>query len=397
MSLLKKFSFGVCAMLLVSTLLGLGLAWGAYQTLNNAGPLKAAIRESGLYETGLGEALKQSQKENVGQAQEGIPIDRPEVQEIVKQAFPPQYLQTQTEKVIDSTYSWLHGDTPTLSFTINTGEAKTRLADGMGKYVENRLNSLPVCTAADLQTATANGGNGNVDPFNAPCVPPGYNKAEAVTKARDEILKGDFLKDATVSADNIKNDQGEPLSQQLQAAPQVYNTLAVALYTSMGIAAILGAGVVFLSATWRQGLRRLGIMLLSIGAVSGLLAWLTDAGIQKASKEFMKTTQDNQVLQEKVFSVVALLIGDMRGHWMWYAAVVVVLGAGALAGWYFTRPSAAETAHALADDMPPLEQDEKKEVAEPTEPKVSKPNLPEMKMNYAKTPVPPVKKKPGES
>lgn len=380
----KVLVFIACAWLLVSTLLGLTLAWGAYQTLGSAGPLKSALRESGIYQTGVGDALQQTNKETPEHKQGDIPIDRPEIQQAIKDAFPPQYIQAQSEKALDATYAWLQGETPTLSFKIDLSEAKTRLADNMAAYAQKRLDTLPACTAADLHASGS-----DVDVFTTPCVPPGVDKAALAAKAHDEIVGGDFLKDTTVSADTIKDDQGRPLGNSMQAGPAIYNTIQVGMYVTMGIAGALAAGVVLLSPAWQAGLRRLGIILLAVGGTGIVLSLLTDMGMRQATTAFLEKAQDNQALQEKIMKVVTLLVSDMRGHWVVFSVVLLAAGAAAMAVWYFTRQTAADTAQTLAHHMPPM-----KDETEPEQKPAPAANLPELKINYAKTPV---KKKPDGS
>lgn len=348
MSTLKKIAYGTCATALVTTLLGLGFAWGAYRTLDNPQSLKTAIKDSGLYDSGIGEALEQSQKGSGGQAD--VPLDQPEVRKIVENAFTPQYVQTETEKVIDSAYSWLHGNSPNLSFSINLSEAKERLTGGIETYLQKRLDTLPACTSADQLPA-----DGKVNPYNAPCLPAGVDKAAVIAEAKSQIANGDTFKQTDINANNLKDEQGTSLAQQLQTSQTVYGALLALLYFSIAFAVMFAAGVVLLSPSRRQGLRNLGIILAVTGAVNGLLAWLTKWGIDTLTREFMKTVQENQAIQEKVLRVLALLVGDIRSYWIQYSVALVALGAASLAVWHFTRPSAEQTAQVLAHDMPPME------------------------------------------
>lgn len=344
---IKKILFGTCAWLLISTLFSLGIAWGAYQTLSKPDPLKTALGDSGIYKNGVRTALEQSAQSN--EARKDLPIDRPEVRQLVANAFTQDYTQTQSEKAIDSLYSWLHGDTPTLSFNIELGSVKDRLASSVDEYVTKRLDTLPACTSADQLPA-----DGTVDPYAISCLPPGADKAAVAAQAKDKIVNGGLFKSSSVNANDLKDGNGKSVATQLQNGPAIYDALELALYIAIACAVLLGVGVVFLSATWVAGLRKLGIILMAMGIVSGMAAWLSAIGLQKLFESYNNSTQTNQPLQESIFKVITSLVDTMRGHWIAYAIVVFALGAVSFLAWYFLKPKGEETAQLLARGMPDM-------------------------------------------
>lgn len=328
----------------MTTLLGLGVAWGAYRTFTTATPLKAALKDSGLYGSGVEAALEQSGKNQA--TSQDLPLNQPEVRKIVENAFSPQYTQSQAERVIDATYAWLKGDTANLSFSIDLTEAKTRLTEGVSSYVQKRLDTLPTCTSAAQLPA-----DGKVDPYNATCIPPGTDKAAIIAQAQQQITDSDVFKDSSINAADATDGNGKTVANQLAAGPAIYNALVLSFYVAIASAVLFAAGVIFLSASRWRGVRNLGIMLLASGAASGVLSWLTDIGIRKMFDMYMQSAQGNQVLQEKVFKVVTLLIGDIRGYWLWYSAVVAALGVITLVMWHLMKPTAADVAQSLAGPM----------------------------------------------
>lgn len=337
-------------------------------------PLKSALKESGIYQTGISDALEKAQKDEPVQNDESIPTNSPEVRTIIKNAFPPEYVQTQAETAIDAFYAWLHGKTSKIAFSLDVTDAKNRLASGLGEYVQNRLITLPTCTAADLPA-----GNQEVDVFNASCVPPGFNKAEAVAKAKDEILHGDFLKDAKFDADAVKNSNGKTLSQQLQPGQNFYQIATLMLYMLIGTSLVLTATILFVGGSWRLGARRVGIVYIVTGAFTAGFGWLSSYGMHRTAHEFTKSGGGSEPLQQKVIRVAQLLTDDLRGWLVRYGVVIIVLGVVGVLVWYCTRNTehnAQVLAHKLADE--PLADDTKPTAEKPGR-AGSKPKLPEIK------------------
>ena len=373
MHILKRVLVGISASLLASILLTFGFFWSLHQVIGTPGPVKTVLRQSGLYESGVGAALDQAQKDqknDTNENKDNIPVNQPQVRTIIEQAFPPSFLQTQIEQVIDHTYAWLNGKDAQLAFSIDFTSAKAQLASGMGSYAEQRLNTLPVCTAVDT-SLPAN----DIDPFTAACRPAGFDVHAASTKVQDNIQNGDFLKDTKIDANSLKNDQGKSLNDQLKAVPHAYQRAIMAMYTAGVLALGLAAVVIFLSVERRTGIRRVAIIAISTGAISTLLAWLGSWGVHRAAIEFTKTQSAAQPLQQKVIRAVELLTSDLRAWWMGYGILLLVLGIAALVSLHFLKPNAAEQAEVLARAPEPVKTEGSKKPAR----KGIKPNLPELK------------------
>jgi hypothetical protein len=358
MQFLRKAALGLAASLLFSVRLALRVR----QVLGTPDTLKRALKDSGFYQTVVNDALTQAQKEQPDpQEQDNIPLDQPEVQTIIKRAASPELLQSQTEGALDSVYAWLQGKTPTLTFSADLSTFKTDLANGLGGYVEERLSALPKCSAK-------NPPSGDFDPFNATCLPPGTNVKKVAAEARNEILKGEFLKDTELTASDLKSEDGKPIDEQLKAVPQAYQAATWATYGAGALALLLGAAVFFLSETKRKGLKKIAIVLLSVGAVTALLGWLLGVGAGRA-EQFIR----EGALQLSMARVGQIIVGDLRNWWLGYGIVLLVLGIGALVALHFTKPKM--TAEALAKspeppaDKPPATPPPTKPTPKPKPPK----------------------------
>ncbi len=363
MQFIRKTTLGLTASLLFTLLFLFGLAFSLQRVLSTPNSIKHALKESGLYESAVGDALNQAQKDQQSKGQAGdIPLERPEVQNVVKQAASPQFLQTQTEQALDSVYAWMQGKSAQLSFSVDLSDVKARLADGMGNYVQQHLATLPVCPANAAPSA-------DIDPFQATCLPQGTDVAKIGAEAKNQILNGEFLKDSTtVSASTIKTQNGKTLEEQLKNVPMAYERINQGVYAAGLLAALLAVAVVFLSVTWRSGVRKIAITAIAIGLFSALIAWLGRYGMDRLTAQISESGNTVQPLQGKALAAGQLLFNDFRGWWMGYGIALIVLGVIALVVLTLTEKNGRkpeELAAEIADKPTPKDDSAPQKVAEP--------------------------------
>ncbi len=337
MDVIKKSALGLSASILFILLFVFGLVFGLHRMFSGPETIKSALKDSGVYQSVVGDALKQAQQEQQakGDNVDQVPVDRPEVQNIIKSAVSPELLQSQTEKVIDSVYAWMQGKTPKLQFAVQLTGVKANLANGVEQYAKEHLATLPVCGPGAQFS-------GDVDPFNATCLPPGANVNQLAAEAKNQILSGDFLQDPNISQDTLKTENGKTLEQQLHVLPDAYKRANQAVYVIGALALLFSAAVVFLSANWRSGLKKLSIIFIVVGAISAFISWVSSFGISRAS-EFAKDP-----LQQSGVKVAQALADDLRSWWMWYGIALVVAGVVTLVVLRFTKPGAEAEAEKLA-------------------------------------------------
>lgn len=335
MQFLRKAALTAAATLLAITLFTFGLSWSVYMVFHTPNNLKQALKSSGVYSAAipalLNDQIKKDPQHGTGDGE--LPITRPEVRKIINDALPPQFLEAQTEQVLDNTYAWLSGKTPELRFSIQLAGAKEKLASGLQQYVLQRLNTLPTCTATD---AIANGGD--LDGFNATCVPAGTDKAAVAAKVRDEILQDEVLKDTTITAHTIKNGKGQTLDQQLQNAPTGFRAAKWAVWGGVLAIAAFATAVVFLSATRRGGVRKISVMAIVVGTLSAIFGWLANYGVHKAVHTGGLGMTGDAPLKTQILSLLDSLTSNLCNWWVVYGLVLVLLGAAALVALHLTQP-----------------------------------------------------------
>jgi len=65
-------------------------------------------------------------------------------------AFPPLWLQTQVERFLDSTESWLYSDAAEIDFALDIREQKEAIPEALRARMLVKFETLPVCTTDEL-------------------------------------------------------------------------------------------------------------------------------------------------------------------------------------------------------------------------------------------------------
>jgi len=331
MQFLRKAALTAAASLFGITLFSFGFSWSLYEVFSTPHQLKASINESGLYDSAVAAILKQQSQTGSTNISNDLPTNNPELQKVIEQAFPPQLLKTQTEQVIDASYSWFTGDTSSLQFSLDFAQAKTNLANGLQQYAQQRLSKLPACTADSIPT-------GEMDAFNATCLPPGADVNAISQQVHDKIMSGDFMKDTKITPETLKSPDGQSLQTQLHAVPTAYKAAKWSVYGGALFALLLAVMIVFLSATKRGGVRRVAIASISIGICSAILGVLSSLAVHQLVHEIVKKANSNTSLQPQFSKLAQSLADDLRNWWVIFGLTCVLCGIAALFALHATKP-----------------------------------------------------------
>lgn len=363
MNIMRRFGLSVFAALLFFSLLGLAWAHVAAATIRNRETVKSWLDESNFYDQ-IVDGVLDSAKQQTAEEGTSLPVDDPQVQAIAKEAFSPEYLKENAEKVLDGTYRWLSGDTQRPVFEIDLAAAKQRLADGLGKYATDRAAGLPVCTAAQ-----ARGLADGFDALNAPCRPPGVSAATAGASLRDEILNNqDFLGDTTFSGDDLfKNDSGQNADSQLQRFQTAYSLWGLAPYLLAGLAVLSALAVFFLSPTKRQGLRRVGVILATAGGWLALMGFGLQLIVNMLARSVANSSSgglmDSAAMKTLVADLAKVAYADAKVILLGYGIGFAVLGIGAVLFAKFFRRPKGKNLKQPADPEPPIDDSPKADPA----------------------------------
>lgn len=326
--MLKRFGRFLASNLLKLSLFSLALAGAGWMTLGTPVAIKDAADESNLYQAAVDNILEKA-KQNAQNQNTQVPIDRPEIEQVAREAFPAELLSRNSTSIIDGFYGWLQGKTDEPKFSVDLTAAKQNFASGVADYAVRRYESLPPCTLAQLR-----GLNTEVDPFSVECRPPGLASASVRQEVLDKILSSpEFLADTNFTIDDLPADeQGRTVTENLSGAPDAYNTLRTLPWLLAIASAVLAAGVFFLGDTKLKGLRSLGITFLGTGLFLGIGAFLTTWAFEQVN------SQPKEPFQESLLQASTSLMNTYNGNLLKFYAGYIAVGAVILLSlWYQNR------------------------------------------------------------
>jgi len=268
MHILRRLGAVLCAFILVFSLWSLVWSTLFVTTVRNREVVKGWVNESGFY-TNIVDVVLDSAKSDSDPNSTDIPVNDPQVQTVAKAALSSDFLKQTVEKALDDTYNWLGSD-QNLKFTIDLTEAKQKLINGLGDYAATKAASLPVCATNESAS--------DFDAFTAVCIPRGLSAAAAGQQVKDQLASNqEFIKDPVIDTSDIKlkNEQGQEVTLE-EAIPSdaIKNTYRSTGYAPvvLAITALLSiAGIIFLSISKIAGMRRVGYIFASAGALLGAL------------------------------------------------------------------------------------------------------------------------------
>jgi hypothetical protein len=351
MQLIKKFGRGFLTLLLKLSLFLFAISCALAMVFGSPTQLKRSLKESGVY-NGFVDNVIASSAEQGGEDQSSLPLNQPEVKSAANSAFPPQFLQSSTEQAIDGTYHWLDGKTPVPDFKIDLTGPKQNFANALGDYAVNRAQKLPRCTLAQLRELQTDG----IDPFNTPCVPPGFDLASLRTDVINEINgSNDFLADPVVTANTLpKDEQGKTVFQNLSQVPKIFHWLKLAPIIFGIIAVLSGSGLILLYEHRRRGIRSVGITFLGTGVFLLIGAWLENYLVHRANSPNGRLARQltGNGLQGPILHLFASLNTAFNHKIYPLCGLYVLLGAATLLILHFTKPKALATAATIGHTRP---------------------------------------------
>jgi len=179
----------------------------------NSSKIKQAFIQTDSYNRFVASIIDENVKKN-NQTNDSLPLKDPTIQKIIKQSFPANTLQIDTETVIDSTYAWLNGVTPKPVFMINFTSNINTMADNLSKYAMARLKTQPICKVSQL----------TINPFTASCRPEFFDySSQQIILANDIRANNGILSKTKLSINDLpKDNQGKTLIEQYAYAPRYF-------------------------------------------------------------------------------------------------------------------------------------------------------------------------------
>lgn len=178
-------------------------AYVTYQTLEttilNKQEIKTWVQDSKTYDTLFPTLVSTDQTINDQTSGASSPfINKETIQTALNKTFTASYVQSESEKIIDSTYNWLHGASDNITFSVNTTSKKDDFIKNLAGLIQPKLAQMPQCASYNQFDAT-----------NPTCLPPGTNADQAaIALATDVANSSPFFKEPiTEKSVQEANDQ----------------------------------------------------------------------------------------------------------------------------------------------------------------------------------------------
>lgn len=315
MNILRRLGLSLAILLFSLSISLVALFISLYSIMSTPQPVKQALSASGIYSVAVADTLAQQTSGAVSSVSTTDPI----IQQALKQALPPTFLQDSSNQTIDSVYAWLQGTTPSPTFSIDLTQVKSNFADTLATLIQQKLDALPLCSNLVAPPASVD------DALSFTCMPRGVSSSQLASTVRQEALSnGLFSGTNTISADTFKDSKGKPVTDSLKIAPQIYHYYTIGLYALPLLTLLLVVAIIFWSSTKRAGIKRVAWIFITTGLGIMILAaievWLLHAGIS-----FLNSAASTSTLQDKLYGALEILVTDMRTWWFGAGAAYVII------------------------------------------------------------------------
>lgn len=196
--------------------------------------VKQTLQTSGIYGSlvpGLSAALQSNSSQ-----QESQIFNNTAVGQAFSHTFEPQYVQTQTETVLDNAYDWLEGKRPALTFSVPIDERRTTFTNELTKAIEPAIAELPICTSP-MQVDITEG-----DCRPADRSPADFAKLIAEQGVNESKFLAEPLTNETIT--QPRSEAGDQETSPLQHLPAYYQW-SQWLLGALPVLALLCLGVIF--------------------------------------------------------------------------------------------------------------------------------------------------------
>lgn len=337
---MKSFARGLASTLLKLTLFGAAILASVLSVFASPAPIKQAFSSSHIYD-GLVQNILEAASENNDEGGQGAaPADKQRSLDVLEvaatQAFTPTLLQSSVETVLDSIFVWLNGDAASPDFQIDLGSAKANFINVAGAEVEQYAASLPVCNRDQLMTFDP-----EADPLSLTCRPSNISATALREQAVNELnANKDFFPNPVLSAANLpKNENGKTAFEQVEPLKNGYQIVKLLPWILLGLGALLGVAVFFLSDTKRKGLKSLGITFLGTGIFLLIGSWFGTFLFDQISRPDGPLIKGlNNDFQEAGLAIARSFNSTFGRTVLIYGIAYTAIGAVTLLGLRFTKP-----------------------------------------------------------
>lgn len=211
MNILRTLTIGLLSFVCVLALSGFVYLLTLNTTIMDRTVVKNWLSDSGVYDGKLIDAFVQTTNSSSEQAaglesQGQLTVPPETIKAALNGTFTPDFMQTQAEATIDSTYDWIDGKQPTFAFSIPVNQKQDTLIQQLAKAVEPQVAALPVCTAALATAGTA-------------CRPASLTTAEMATQLATTNVQNSDLFNQPLTNESLPRTAPLSANQQTESSP----------------------------------------------------------------------------------------------------------------------------------------------------------------------------------
>lgn len=244
------------------------IAYGLVFNLVTSNPekVKGVLQRSSLY-SDLPSVLYDQTTIGVEGGRAEIPLKDPKIRQIALDVYNPEFVQSNTEKLIDGVYGWLEGKTEKPVINLDFTEKNQEFVNKISKYLKKQAVKTSLVTPAEAE--------------------------KTATRADNLLLEN------KLTAKDIKTADGEPVQDSFSNFPQSFSLAKTIPYALIVIALVLLAIIFYLSKDRTSALKRISRSLL----LAGVLIALTPFIFLFCARLLLKKSSDD----EQVINIIRTL------------------------------------------------------------------------------------------
>lgn len=268
-------------------------AWLFTATIADRKTVKSWFETSTVYQTFTDEIITQS---TIPVDQNNLTLDQNTLKTAAQVSFTPEVLQNSTETFLDASYDWLEGTSQKLSFSIDFTQQKADFSQSISDQAITRLNSLPLCSNAELTQLGAQ--STAIDPFTVSCRPPdAMNQSLAADLERSVALSPDFIPNSVITDQDLKrvfiDTNNSSFEETFSYVPSLFRLAKAGVIIALGLFAASLITLRMLGVETFRIARRLAKSLffsaLSTGILSGIITYYSSQAADSTDASFVES------------------------------------------------------------------------------------------------------------
>ena len=278
-------------------------------TFSDSGNIKKILDEGDTYTAAIDNALNiielESKEDNLKQSEskpaktlyqtleENELINPDEFTNVIKNTLDKQYLKSQVEPAIDSTYSFLDSSSENLELSFTLKDRKDEFSQELKTYLNTQFSKIPECTPEQVRQFQA---KEDQNLLEQDCLPAGTQVENEVNNFLNEFMEeGPFNEVYNVDKLGLSN-------VELNNARTVFGAMSsLPIFFWIGFV-LLAAAIVMTAKTTYRGFKEVGIISFITGII--LIIEFTIIGNAKNFTDRIADSEDNGVQNQAILNIV---------------------------------------------------------------------------------------------